>query len=314
LRFPSLGFDKRNNVNEKLYFINGDYTDPDNVAIHGGDRGFNFGDGIYEVIRYYNGVGYTLTEHLERLQRSAELIEVDLAYSIAEYKEICDALVARSGLKECMIYGQVTRGVQVRDHMYPDDIKPTDYWFVRPLNTEKIRASVEKGYKLVSCEDKRWDMCNIKSISLLPNIMAKNKARKAGAQEAIFYHGPDKLVTEGGASNIYAVKDSVIYSAPDGPKILPGITRIVIYRLAKQLGIEVREESKPLDFFMEADEVVASSTTMEVMPIRQIDDQPLKQANAKGHGPVFGRIYNAFLEDVASACGTPTPAEEITAS
>ena len=286
-----------------LCYYDGKFAPYDGATVSGHDRGFNFGDGVYEVIRVYGGVAHALEAHLARLERSARGIEMDLGHTLAEYTELVYELVRRSGMTECMIYGQVSRGAMERDHFYHDHIKPSDFWFVRALDTHKIRTKIQDGYNLITLEDTRWAHCDIKSLSLLANVIAKNKARKAGAQEAMFFRAENRLVTEGGASNLYAVKDGAIYTAPKGNKILPGIIREYIVMLAQSLNIPLIEQEMPVEFFMKADEVVASSSTMEIMPVRRIDGQPLARHHEKGHGPVFQQIFDAFLDDVASVCG-----------
>jgi len=301
-----------------IAYYNGEFQPyDDHLTVSAHDRGFNFGDGIYEVIRVYHGKLHGFEPHMNRMERSACAIDMTLLKSRAQYRELLDALMARSGLREAMIYGQVTRGASLRDHYYNDDAKAQDFWFIRELDTRIIRQRIVHGWKLITLPDERWSMCHIKSVSLLANVMAKNKARKAGAQEAMFIEPSTGLVTEGGASNLFCVKDGIVYTAPEGPKILPGIIREYLLKLAPGVGIEIREEAKPLDFYLAADEVVASSSTMEIMPIRAIDGKPTKRANEKGHGPVFAKLFRAFLDDVAHHCGpqftTPEEADALLA-
>lgn len=288
-----------------LYYIDNKFVPESEARVPANDRGFNFADGVYEVIRVYNGKLFTGREHVERLHRSAREIDMPLSRSVEEYLTLCERFITESGFKEAMIYGQVTRGHQMRDHIFDGDFVPYDVWFIRELNTPAIRGRVAKGINLMSAPDERWDRCDIKSISLLPNVIAKNRAKNMGAGEAIFYLRDTGLVTEGSASNIWAVKNGTVYTAPDGPKILPGITRAKILQVVEALGLPIVLEQKPLDFYKAADEVVATSTTVELMPVRHIDETPLKYAESEGHGPIFDQIYRALLQEVEAQCGAP---------
>lgn len=269
------------------------------VSIDPEDRGYQFGDGIYEVVRAYNGVFFCLDEHIDRLYSSAQKIEMAIPQTKEEMKSLMNQLLKESGVETGNLYLQVTRGIaSPRNHMYPDlSVLPTitGNMTIVPRDAEKIAS----GITAVTEPDIRWLKCDIKSISLLGNIMAKHEAHKRNADEAILHR--DGIVTECSASNAAIVKDGVIYTHPDGNLILPGVTKIVWLKCAEALGIEVREEPFTLNQLAEADEVFCSSTTIEVMPIHTINGE--KVNNGKS-GEITRQLADAFKQKIEEHCGT----------
>jgi D-alanine transaminase len=234
------------------------------------DRGFQFADGIYEVIAFTDQRPVLLEEHLDRFERSAAGLLLEPDITRAERRSVIESLVADSGFREAMVYGQLTRGAARRAHVFPPEGTPaTELWYVRALPRQP-QECYDRGASAITLPDERWLRCDIKSVSLLPNILAKEKARRAGALEAIL-HEADGTVTEAAASNVFCVLDGVIRTHPLTSRILPGITRIEVLAAARALGIPLREEAVRLGELRRAEEIFVTSTTMGVMPVTALD-------------------------------------------
>jgi D-alanine transaminase len=281
----------------ELMFIDGVFMDPAQGKVSAEDRGFNFGDGVYEVVRVYGGQPFTMREHLERFEHSAAGIELKLPRSIDGFSALIHELIDRSQLREAVVYMQVTRGAAPRNHLFAENLPPTLMAFIRE-STPHPTAWRTQGASAIPELDVRWDLCNFKTISLLPNILAKNRARRAGAVEALF-HERDGTVTEGSSSNAYAVRGGEIWTAPLGPKILPGITRGVILELARDLGIRVHETSLKIDEFAAADEIIMSATNLEILPVVRLGDKVIGRG---APGPMYHRVFDAYRERIRQDC------------
>lgn len=206
-------------------FLNGEFVSPSEAKVSYNDRGYVFGDGIYEYIRVYNGKLFTVTEHYERFLRSANEIGLDLNYSVEELIELSRKLVDMNQIETGAIYIQATRGVAERNHSFPTpEVEPAIVAYTKSY--DRPYDHLENGVNGVTVEDIRWLRCDIKSLNLLGNVLAKEYAVKYNAVEAIQHRG--ETVTEGSSSNAYAIKDGVIYTHPINNYILNGITRIVI--------------------------------------------------------------------------------------
>src|SRR5919106_3899690 len=192
-------------------FVNGRFMSLEEAAIPLEDRGFQFGDGVYEVVRTYSGAPFQLNAHLARLERSARAIELPNPFSVAEWREFVHEGIRLSGYHESKVYIQLTRGVAPRDHVFPSEIRPTAVMTIRAMRPlDPVLRST--GVGVITMEDFRWGRCDIKCINLLPNVMARQRAKLAGAFEAIFVHGG--LITEGAVSNIMLVRDGVLLTPP----------------------------------------------------------------------------------------------------
>ncbi|GCF95052.1 D-alanine aminotransferase [Enterococcus florum] len=264
------------------------------VKIDTEDRGYQFGDGLYEVIRIYDGVFYMENEHLDRLWRCAEKVRLQLPFERAEFSQRLHRFAEEVGIKNGRLYFQITRGVaKPRLHNYPD---PN---IVQPVLTGDIQKvdrptkQQENGVRCGTVADKRWLHCDIKSISLLGNIMALNEAQEKGYDDAVLVR--DGIVTETSASNFWMVKDRTLYTHPDGELILPGIAKIKVRELADQLGLAIAEEPFAVDFLMTADECFKTSSVAEVMPIVEIDGQKIGNGTP---GEVTKSLLNAYIQDV----------------
>lgn len=275
-----------------LVWLNGNFVSFEEARVSVEDRGFQFADGIYEVVRVYGGKPFTFQEHLKRLRQSASLIELDLKIEDSTLKEIGMELISRSALKEAELYIQITRGVAPRTHFFPQGISPTVLLSIRPVRPLPEEAQ-EKGVSAITHLDERWGRCNIKSISLLPNVLAKEKARRSGAYEAILIR--DNIITEGASSNVFLFLEGALYTPPADWRILRGITRDLILNLAQGEGIPSKEEEVRMDKLYQAEEVFITSTAIEILPVVEID----KRKIGKGQpGTIQRLLYQRFKQFV----------------
>jgi D-alanine transaminase len=269
-------------------YLNGNFLPSETAKISPFDRGFLFADGVYEVIRTYNGNLFRFDDHLNRLHRS--LTSIILEYDLANIKNITYQLTEKNNFtsSDCSIYIQITRGISVpRSHHFPNSLNPTIF-----ISATKIIENLPektKGINVITCEDLRWQRCDIKSISLLPSVMVHQFANEKNAKEAILYK--DEFITEGSHTNFFAVKNDTVYTAPEGNKILSGITRKVILELCKKLDIVVKEEFIKKDELQTFEEFFITSTTKEITPIVKIDSFTVP-GNTPGN--VTTKLQNEF--------------------
>ncbi|HAY40764.1 MAG TPA: branched-chain amino acid--2-keto-4-methylthiobutyrate aminotransferase [Gammaproteobacteria bacterium] len=251
------------------------------------DRGFLFGDGVYEVIPVYNRKLLKPIEHLNRLQKSLDSVSIKNPYNESEWLDILIKLMSYSISDDQSIYLQITRGSDTkRVHTYKD-LKPSIYIESNILKT-RTKKEVSKGYSAITMKDIRWDRCNIKSTSLLANILYSQEAKKANAEEAILHK--NNVITEGSTSNVFLIKNGVLFTHPAGSKILSGITREMVLESAKSINIIVKEEACNLDDIYDCDEVWISSSTRGIIPITKIDDKLLNNG-------VVGKLWKGVYED-----------------
>lgn len=253
-------------------FLNGEFLAAENAQVSVLDRGFLLGDGVYEVIPVYNALPFRLKEHLQRLQRSLNGVRMANPYSDEKWADIIAQLVKQNGDGDQAVYLQVTRGVAPRDHVFPEGVEPTAFVMTNPI--KPLPEWFKKdGIKAITVKDIRWAQCDIKAITLLPNSLLRQQAQDAGAQEALLIR--DGYMTEGSASNSYAVIDGVIFTAPKDEKVLPGITRDLVLELADAAGIPYREEAVTAEQLKSAEEIWISSSTRELLPVTSLDGQPV---------------------------------------
>ncbi|MBU5270659.1 D-amino-acid transaminase [Staphylococcus caprae] len=275
-------------------FINGEFVDEKDAKVSYEDRGYVFGDGIYEYIRAYEGKLFTVKEHFERFLRSANEIGLDLEYSVDELIELVRQLLHENNVKNGGIYIQATRGVVPREHSFPTPpVKPVVMAFTKSY--DRPYEQLENGIYTVTTEDIRWLRCDIKSLNLLGNVLAKEFAVKYNATEAIQHRG--ETVTEGASSNVYAIKDGAIYTHPINNFILNGITRRVIKWIAEDYNIPFKEETFTVDFLKNADEVIVSSTSAEVMPVIKVDGEDIGNGKV---GDVTRQLQEGFNKYIKS--------------
>lgn len=255
------------------------------------DRGYQFGDGVYEVINIYDGVPFTLDEHLERLYRSAKEIGLIINVDSDHLKNDIRMLIQENNMEKGGLYLQVTRGVAPRTHQYQKDI--SSKLVAYPLPYKEMAETRLNGVIAITEQDMRWLRCDIKSLNLLYNIMIKQKAHEQGAFEAILIR--DGIVTEGTSSNVFIIKDGLIYTHPATNLILNGITRQKLLQVYQENGWECTEQPFTTQELMEADEVFVTSTTSEVVPVISIDG---KIVNGGKPGNMTKKIQDAFSRKV----------------
>ncbi|HLS07869.1 D-amino-acid transaminase [Lentibacillus sp.] len=252
------------------------------------DRAYQFGDGVYEVIGVYDGEPLMMDEHMERLERSARELRLTLPVSTTELKNNLEKLVEANGLQEGIIYMQVSRGIASREHEFPNPETPA---VTVAYTREEVRQSdvEDEGRPAVLVEDIRWLRCDIKTLNLLPNVMAKQKAVENNAVEAILHRGD--IVTEASASNVFMVKNGELYTHPADNYILNGITRRKIIQLCDELDLKVNEQTYTVNDLLNADEVFISATKLDIIPILRVDDQTIGDGKP---GKITKQVLQSF--------------------
>jgi D-alanine transaminase len=277
-----------------MIYLNGEWMPIEQAKIPALDRGFIFGDGVYEVIPSYSGHPFRLREHLLRLQSSLDAVRIVNPYSLDRWDRLIREIVARNPWEDQGVYLQVTRGVAPRDHAFPKGVKPTVFMMANPL-TMPAQSQRERGVAAVTVADNRWMRCDIKSVSLLANCLLRQAAVDQGAVEAVLLR--EGMLTEGSASNIFAVKNGVILTPPKTNFILPGITYDVVVELAQanRLPLEIRPVSEAE--VRGADELWLTSSTKEVLPISTLDGKAVGHGESAGKpGPVAARMYQLYQD------------------
>jgi D-alanine transaminase len=277
-----------------IAFVNGRFMPLDRARVSVEDRGFQFGDGIYELIRTYEGRIFHLEDHLRRLEQSARELGLPMVYSKSRWKQILEKAHSRSGYPEAKLYIQITRGAAPRDHSFPKKTRATIVVTVRKMIPLRPELQ-EKGAAVITVPDLRWGRCDIKSINLLPNIMARQKARAAGAFEAIFVR--EGLVLEGAGTNVFAVIQGQITTPPKGPAILPGITRDLVVELARDARDPLIEKGIVLEDLLSAGEVFLTGTTTEILPVVKVNGRTIGDGRP---GRITRRLYQQFLQAIRS--------------
>lgn len=273
----------------EVVYLNGAFVPLADAKVHVEDRGFTFGDGIYEVMRIVGGRGFRLDEHRLRLGRGLEALEIPAqADALAE---VMIETARRSGIVEGTVYLQVTRGTATRKHAFPQDARPTTVAWARPF-PQRSAEEWEAGVACITVPDNRHGLCEIKTISLLPNVLANEKAHRARAYEALFVR--DGVVTEGTHASAFAVIDGVVRTHPVR-NILPGVTRALVLELARAQGWPVREEAVEIGRFREAEEVFLTGTTTEVLGVVKLDGRPVGGGKP---GPLTRKLFEAYQAEV----------------
>ena len=269
-------------------FLNGQFMPIDEAKVPVLDRGFIFGDGIYEFVPVYSRAPFRLDGHLARMERSLGEVKIRNPYTRAQWTEIITKLVSLQSFEDQGVYWQVTRGVAKRDHAFPKDIEPTVFMMSNPLVTPS-KAQIDNGGSAVSAQDFRWHRCDIKVTSLMGNCMLRQLSAEAGGVETILFRG-DQL-TEASSSNVFIVKDGRIATPPKTHLILPGITLDAVFDVVARAGLamDVREVTERE--VREADELWVSSSSKEIFPIVTLDGRPV--GNGKP-GPVFRKAWETY--------------------
>lgn len=272
--------------------VNGRFSPLADAVVGIEDRGFQFGDGVYEVIRTYRGQPFFLEEHLARLERSTRALQLSIGHTATQWTSLIHEGLRLSRFPETKIYLQITRGPAPRDHPFPIDLAPTTVLTFRELRP--LEASVRHaGVRAITTDDIRWGRCDIKSVNLLPNVLARQQAKEAGVFEAILIR--EGLVTEGSVSNVMVVRNGTVQTAPEGPRILSGVTRAIVLELARKEGLPVSEAFVTREELFTASEVFLTGTTVEVLPVMLIDGRVI---GTGGPGPVsqiLARRWDALI-------------------
>jgi D-alanine transaminase len=281
-------------------YLNGEYMPIEEARISVMDRGFIFGDGVYEVIPVYSRKAFRLAEHLRRLQHSLDGIRLANPHADDEWATLIGGLIARNEMQDQYLYLHITRGVAKRDHAFPNPpVKPTVFMMSSPLPAPPA-ALLHSGVCAVTAPDNRWLRCDIKSIALLPNVLLRQMAVDAGCAETILIRD-DSFMTEGAASNIFVVKNSKLLAPPKDNLMLPGITYDVILEIAAANGIPFEVRKIAVAEVFAANELLLTSSTKEVLAITQLDGKPVGTGKP---GAMFARLhklYQDFKRDVMRA-------------
>lgn len=279
---------------QEIVYLNGSFLPVHEACISVMDRGFLFGDGVYEVIPVYGGRAFRLEHHLQRLDLSLQGIRIANPLSHVQWNDILTALIRHNGNGDQSLYLQVTRGIAPkRDHAFPAGVQPTVFAMSTPLS--EPGATVQSGVSAVTVDDIRWKHCNIKAITLLPNVLMRQQALDAGAAEAILLR--DGYATEGAASNLFIVRDGEVITPSKSNLLLPGITRDLAVELCHANAIPCREADISEAELRSADELWVTSSTREVVPVTQLDGKPVGDGRP---GPLWRRIsalYTTYKQD-----------------
>ena len=275
-------------MNDPIVYLNGELTPLSEARVPVLDRGFIFGDGIYEVIPMYGRKAFRGQQHLARLFRSLDSIGIPNPHDEAGWNALISQVVEANGLEDQMIYLQVTRGVAKRAHAFPKEVVPTVLIMTNPMALPPA-ASIEKGVACVSMEDRRWLNCQIKSTSLLGNVLAAQFAAEHQVTEAIQFR--DGYLSEASSSNVWVVKDGKIAAPPKDNLILEGIRYGLMEELCAEQGIVLESRRITREEVLAADELMISSASKEVLPVVTLDGQPVGSGQP---GPVFAKVYAAY--------------------
>jgi D-alanine transaminase len=275
-------------MNDPIVYLNGEFTPLSEARVPVLDRGFIFGDGIYEVIPMYGRKAFRGVQHLARLARSLDSIGIPNPHDEAGWFALIERVVQANGLDDQMIYIQVTRGVAKRAHAFPKAVTPTVLVMTNPMALPPASA-IEDGVACVTMEDRRWLNCQIKSTSLLGNVLAAQFAAESGVTEAIQFR--DGFLSEASSSNVWVVRDGAISAPPKDNLILEGIRYGLMEELCAAQGIALEARRIPRDEVFGADELIISSASKEVLPVVTLDGKPVGNGRP---GPVFARVYAAY--------------------
>jgi D-alanine transaminase len=271
-------------------FLNGRLLPVEQATVSVLDRGFIFGDGVYELVPVYSRVPFRLEEHLARLERSLGETRIRNPYARTQWRAHIYALIDAQPFEDQAIYFQVTRGAAKRDHAFPANVEPTVFMMSNPLVNPQS-AQVEKGASAVSAQDYRWLRCDIKSISLIGNCLLRQLSAETGAAETILFR--DGKLTEASASNVFIVKRGLIVSPPKSNLILPGITYDVVVELARANGLPLEFKDIAEAEVRAADELWVTSSSKEVLAIVELDGKRIGDGRP---GPVFRRMFQLYQE------------------
>lgn len=271
-----------------MIYLNGDFLRIEEARIPVLDRGFIFGDGVYEVIPVYSRKPFRLAEHLRRLQHSLDGIRLKNPHSSSEWMRLLEQIIALNEGEDQYIYLHITRGVARRDHAFPQGVAPTVFIMSNPLLTPPA-GLLHTGVVAITASDNRWLRCDIKAISLLPNVLLRQIAIDEGAMETVLFR--DGFMTEGAASNIFVVRNGILLAPPKNHLMLPGITYDVVLELAQANSIPHEVRAITEHEVRTAEELLLTSSTKEIMPITRLDNQPVGEGKP---GKIFASLYQLY--------------------
>jgi D-alanine transaminase len=277
-------------MSDVLYF-NGRFTTTDERVLGVEDRGFQFGDAVYEVFKFLGKRPSFLRDHYRRMDRGLREIDIRNPWTEAEFEAVTRELLGRTAFADGIVYVQVSRGESQRVHFYPDDMRPTAVAYSRAFQYFPDAAKKERGIRLITVPDQRWKQCQVKSVNLLPNTLAKKRAQRAGADEALLLD--DGFVREGASANFFAVSGGRLITHPLDEHILPGVVRDHVIALA--LAAKIRVDERPLrkEELFDLDEAFITSTTQGVMPVSEIDGRVIGNSR---RGAITGTLQRLFDE------------------
>ncbi len=284
----------------EIGYLNGRFSPLEAIRLSPDDRGFLFGDGVYEVVRAYRGKPVFWIDHFIRLQRSTGAIQIPVPFDQKSFQKILFDGLHQCRFSEVKIYIQITRGVAPRDHAFPSGCEPTVFMSFREM--EPLPAAYhEEGVRAITVPDIRWGRCDIKSLNLLPNVLAKEQARASGAYEAIFVR--DDQVMEGATSNLFMVLGEKVCTPLINHQVLAGVTQGQVMRMARELGMDVECRPCSLQDLLTADEVFLTGTTIEVLPVIDIDGRPVGQGKRgmvtqKLHGKFVSSLFQLYRSEI----------------
>ena len=273
-----------------IVHLNGTFLPLEDAKISVLDRGFIYGDGVYELVPVYHRQPFRLPQHLARLQHSLDGIRLPNPHAAAAWTALIGELIARQPFADQGVYLQVTRGVARRDHAFPKDVPPTVFMMSNPLATPPAEQ-VEKGVAVVTAADNRWRRCDLKTISLVGNVLMRQLAADAGAVETVMFR--DGYLTEASASNVLIVRGGRIVAPPKDSLILPGITYDATLEFARDAGLALEVRPVPMAEALSADEMWLTSSTKEVLAVTTVDGRPFAGG---APGPVFRRMYALYQQ------------------
>jgi D-alanine transaminase len=287
-------------MSERLCFLNGEILPISQARIPVLDRGFLFGDGVYDVAPVYGGRIFRFDEHWGRLTRSLAKVRIPDPFSREQWLAHCRALVAAHPESDQVIYIQVTRGVAPRDHVMPQGITPTVFMMSNPMRPPTPEQR-HHGVSCVTARDFRWERGDIKSISLLGNVLARQISADAGAMETVMFR--EGFLTEAAASNVWVVREGALLGSPKSEHVLEGIRYELLRELCEECGIAYNLRPLSENEVLTADEVLLSSATKELLPVTKLDGQAVGHGALRGKpGPVYGRLYEAYQRAKLEQC------------
>ncbi|MFB6264660.1 MAG: aminotransferase class IV [Bradymonadaceae bacterium] len=274
-----------------IAYVDGEWTGLDEASVSVRDRGFVFGDGVYEVVRLLQGELFRRDAHVRRLRRSADELDFPSEPTAEQIASVASELVERGDRTDGMIYLQLTRGPAPRSAAFPEETDPTLVGWVDAVRRDvgSFRAA---GASAITVREIRWDRCDVKSVNLLPKVLMKERARRAGAYEALFV-GESGIVHEGASTNVFAVDGQTIATPPASRRILDGITRREVLEAADRVGLEAERRKLHVDELFEADELFLTGTLTEVLGLVEIDGQPVADGDV---GPTTRRLQQALTD------------------